>query len=98
MDLVKSLNRWNNRLVAALYRGTRGRIGIGRILLLTVRGRRSGTPRTVPLAFFDHEGSMLVVGSHYAENRTPVVPQPPGYRVCRGAARADSGACQRAHR
>lgn len=51
-----------------LYRHTNGRVGgrgMGRLplLLLTVPGRNSGTPRTVPVVYFDHDGRYLVVGT-----------------------------------
>ena len=51
-----------------LYRRTNGRAGgrgMGRLplLLLTVPGRRSGTPHTVPVAYLDHNGGYLVVGT-----------------------------------
>jgi hypothetical protein len=39
--------------------------GMGRLrlLLLTVPGRRNGTPRTVPVAHFDRDGGYLAVGT-----------------------------------
>jgi len=51
-----------------LYRRTNGRVGgrgMGRLplLLLTVPGRSSGTPHTVPVAYFDHNGDYIVVGT-----------------------------------
>ena len=51
-----------------LYRRTNGRFGgrgMGRLplLLLTVVGRNSGTPHTVPVAYFDHNGGYIVVGT-----------------------------------
>lgn len=51
-----------------LYRRTNGRVGgrgMGRLrlLLLTVPGRTSGTPHTVPIAYLDHNGDYLVVGT-----------------------------------
>jgi hypothetical protein len=51
-----------------LYQRTNGRVGrrgIGRLplLLLTVSGRKSGTPYTVPVAYFDHNGGYIVVGT-----------------------------------
>ena len=57
-----------------LYRGTNGRAGgrgIGRLplLLLTVPGRRSGTPHTVPVAYLDHNGDYLVVGTGMGGSR-----------------------------
>lgn len=57
-----------------LYRRTNGRVGgrgMGRLplLLLTVPGRKSGTPRTVPVAYFDHDGGYLVVGTGMGGSR-----------------------------
>ena len=51
-----------------LYRPTNGRVGgrgMGRLplLLLTVPGRKSGTPHTVPVAYFDHNGGYTVAGT-----------------------------------
>lgn len=51
-----------------LYRRTNGRVagrGMGRLplLLLTVPGRTSGTPHTVPVAYFDHNGDYIIVGT-----------------------------------
>jgi hypothetical protein len=60
-----------------LYRRTNGRVGgrgMGRLplLLLTVPGRRSGTPRTVPVAYLDHDGGYLVVATGMGgSRRTP---------------------------
>jgi deazaflavin-dependent oxidoreductase (nitroreductase family) len=51
-----------------LYRRTNGRAGgrgMGRLplLLLTVSGRKTGRPHTVPVAYVDHNGGYLVVGT-----------------------------------
>jgi deazaflavin-dependent oxidoreductase (nitroreductase family) len=51
-----------------LYRRTSGRVGgrgMGRLplLLLTVPGRHSGRPHTVPVAYLDHNEGYLVVGT-----------------------------------
>ena len=51
-----------------LYRRTNGRAGgrgMGRLplLLLTVPGRSSGMPHTVPVAYIGHNGGYLVVGT-----------------------------------
>src|SRR6266540_2378811 len=60
-----------------VYRRTNGRVGgrgLGRLplLLLTVPGRKSGRPHTVPIAFFDHNGGYLVVGTGMGgSKRTP---------------------------
>src|SRR6266487_3920681 len=61
-----------------LYRRTNGRVGgrgMGRLplLLLTVPGRHSGTPHTVPVAYFDHNGGYLLVGTGMGGTRA--VPQ-----------------------
>jgi deazaflavin-dependent oxidoreductase (nitroreductase family) len=42
------------------------------LLLLTVPGRSSGTPHTVPVAYFDHNGDYIVVGTGMGgSKRTP---------------------------
>jgi len=51
-----------------LYRRTKGRVGgrgMGRLplLLLTVPGRKTGTPHTVPVVYFDLESEYIVVGT-----------------------------------
>jgi deazaflavin-dependent oxidoreductase (nitroreductase family) len=61
-----------------LYQRTNGRVGgrgMGRLplLLLTVPGRRSGTPHTVPVAYLDHNGGYLLVGTGMGGSRA--VPQ-----------------------
>ncbi len=60
-----------------LYRRTNGRVGgrgIGRLpLLLTVPGRNSGRPQTVPVAYFDHDGNYLIVGTGMGGSRA--IPQ-----------------------
>lgn len=66
-SLIKTLMRGGNRAHVALYRRTGGRRfntvkGLP-VALLTVNGRKTGTPHTTPMAYFDHEGGWLVVGS-----------------------------------
>jgi len=63
------LTRWFTRLNAFLIRISRGRVG-GRlgtqsILLLHTTGRRSGQPRSTPVAYFEREGKYLLVGSNW---------------------------------
>jgi deazaflavin-dependent oxidoreductase (nitroreductase family) len=59
-----------------VYRLTNGRVGgrgMGRLpllLLLTVPGRHSGTLRTVPVAYLDHDGGYLVVGTGMGGSRS----------------------------
>jgi deazaflavin-dependent oxidoreductase (nitroreductase family) len=60
---------------AALYRATGGRIGFaaGHItnLLLTTTGRKSGTSRTVPLAFLADGDRYVIVASNGGSDRHP---------------------------
>lgn len=75
---MNPLVRKATRLYAAAnvwaYRQTNGRVG-GRgmgdlpVLLLTVPGRRSGIPRTVPIVYIDHDGALLVVGTGMGGSR-----------------------------
>jgi deazaflavin-dependent oxidoreductase (nitroreductase family) len=43
------------------------------LLLLTTAGRKSGTPRTVPVAYFDTDAGYVIVGTGFGGSR--VVPQ-----------------------
>lgn len=65
------LQRWGmrtgNRLMIPLYRRSGGQVhktmrGLP-VLLLMVPGRRSGIPRTTPVVYLEHDGTLLVVGS-----------------------------------
>jgi len=66
-SVAQTMTRVTMRVAVWLYRSTNGLIGgsIGRlgVLLLTVPGRTTGRPHTVPVGFFEHEGGYLVVGS-----------------------------------
>lgn len=74
------LPRYLRYIVAAdkaLHRATRGRFGLLAIaglpqLFLTVRGRKSGIPRTTPLLCVPHEGRFLVAGSNWGAPQLPV--------------------------
>ena len=71
------------RLNVWLYRRTDGRAG-GRgrgglpVLLLTVPGRRTGVPHTVPVVYFEHDGQHVVVGTGMGGSKadSAVVSQP----------------------
>ena len=56
-----------NKFASRLYQKSNGKVlGSVRgcpVLVLTVPGRKSGQPRTTPVAYFEHEGSYVVVGS-----------------------------------
>lgn len=76
MSALDKVMKVANPVASALYRASGGRIGGAvrgtPVLLLTVAGRRSGTPHTVPVGFFEHDGGLLVVGSY---NGSDVEPQ-----------------------
>jgi len=63
------------RIHRAVYRATRGRVGARLagldMLLLTTTGRRSGQPRTQPLACFRDGDAWLVVASNGGQDRHP---------------------------
>jgi deazaflavin-dependent oxidoreductase (nitroreductase family) len=74
-----TLRRWMrraNHLAVALYRASGGRVGGSAkgvpVLLLTVAGRRSGIPRTVPVGYVHHGGEYVVAGT---AGGSPVEPQ-----------------------
>lgn len=60
-----------------VYRLTRGWLGHAvpgmpvRMLLLTTRGRRSGSERTIPLMYFRIDGQLAVAGTNNAADRDP---------------------------
>jgi deazaflavin-dependent oxidoreductase (nitroreductase family) len=57
-----------------IYEASDGRLGSHLrlpMLLLTVTGRKSGEPRTTPLAYFEDQGSYVVVGSDGGARRDP---------------------------
>ncbi|MFT4571236.1 MAG: deazaflavin-dependent oxidoreductase (nitroreductase family) [Hyphomicrobiaceae bacterium] len=63
------------RLHTPLYRVTGGLIGHHMAgvtnLLLTTKGRRSGEPRTVALAYLDDGGHWILIGSHGGNDKHP---------------------------
>ncbi len=63
------------RAHCAIYRGTRGLIG-GRLLgiqmlLLTTQGRKTGRARTLPLAYVEDKGELVIVASNGGSHRAP---------------------------
>lgn len=63
------------RAHCAIYRGTRGLIG-GRLLgiqmlLLTTKGRKTGRARTLPLAYVEYRGELVIVGSNGGSPKPP---------------------------
>lgn len=65
--MLKVVGRAMTAFFVWLYRSSNGRVGGTAkglpILLLTVPGRRTGTPRTVAVVYFEHAGGYLVTGS-----------------------------------
>jgi deazaflavin-dependent oxidoreductase (nitroreductase family) len=64
--------KWFMTFNAFLIRISRGRIGsrLGTqtILLLETVGRKTGQPRTIPIAYFFHEGKYLIVASNWGKD------------------------------
>ena len=63
----RKLFRTANRLLVALYRRSGGKIGGSAkgipVLLITAPGRRTGIPHTVPVVYFEQDGTYIVTGS-----------------------------------
>ena len=63
------------RAHCAVYRGTKGLVGgnlLGiHMLLLTTRGRKTGKPRTLPLAYVEYNGEYIVVASNGGSEKPP---------------------------
>jgi deazaflavin-dependent oxidoreductase (nitroreductase family) len=73
--VMKRAMRAGNALAVYLYRRSNGRIGGSvrgsTVLLLTVPGRTSGIPHTIPVSYFERDGSYVVVGSGGGSKRDP---------------------------
>jgi deazaflavin-dependent oxidoreductase (nitroreductase family) len=85
---VRRLMRAGNSLAVFLYRRSNGRIGgTARggtpVLLLTVPGRKTGTPHTTPVSYFEDQGGYVVTGTAGGTNQDPQ-----WFRNLRAASRA----------
>jgi deazaflavin-dependent oxidoreductase (nitroreductase family) len=64
-----------SRLDPKLMKVTRGRVNLGGgvipTVLLTVRGRRSGTERTVPLVYFTEGDDVILMASSFGRPKLP---------------------------
>ena len=64
---MKRAMRAANKMATSLYRRSNGRIGGTAkgtpVFLLTVAGRKTGTPFTVPVSYFKHGDDYVVMGS-----------------------------------
>ena len=65
---------WLDRLIHRLTRGRLTLLSVAGLpeLFLTVRGRRSGEPRTTPLLCVPHDGAFLVAGSNWGAPTLPI--------------------------
>lgn len=66
-EFARAAARFANSAHNRLYRSSKGRVG-GRVkgmpvLLITVAGRKSGTPHTVPCVYLEDAGTWIVSGS-----------------------------------
>jgi deazaflavin-dependent oxidoreductase (nitroreductase family) len=65
--ILKTLMASGNKVASRLYMRSNGRIGGSArgvpVLVLTVPGRKTGKPRSVPVAYFDHDGGYLVAAT-----------------------------------
>jgi deazaflavin-dependent oxidoreductase (nitroreductase family) len=66
---------WFTRAHCSVYRGTRGLVGgklLGiQMLLLTTKGRKTGLPRTLPLAYVEHDDQFIIVASNGGSEKPP---------------------------
>jgi deazaflavin-dependent oxidoreductase (nitroreductase family) len=66
-SIGKKVMAAGNRALSWVYRRTSGRVGGSvkglPVLLLTVPGRKTGKPRSVPVAYFEHDDGYLVAAS-----------------------------------
>jgi deazaflavin-dependent oxidoreductase (nitroreductase family) len=71
-DLLIRLFTDFNAFLIRISRGRiGGRLGTQSILILHTIGRRSGVPRTTPIAYFILEGKYLLVASNWGRTRHP---------------------------
>lgn len=73
MDTMKNIFiKWFMAINAFLIRISRGRVGtqLGtqQILILSTVGRKSGQIRSIPIAYFFHEGKYLIVESNWGKD------------------------------
>ena len=68
-----TLIKWFMALNTTLLRLSRGKIGnkLGKqtVLILHTVGRKSGQDHAIPIAYFDYQGSFLIVASNWGKER-----------------------------
>jgi len=74
-SVAKSVMATGNKVASWLYIRSDGRVGGSArgvpVLVLTVPGRMSGKPRTVPVAYFDHNDGYLVAATAGGSKNNP---------------------------
>ncbi len=68
-----TFRKWFTDVNAFVIRITHGklgsRLGTQSILILHTTGRRSGQPRSTPVAYFDYQGKYLLVASNWGRDQ-----------------------------
>jgi deazaflavin-dependent oxidoreductase (nitroreductase family) len=74
-SVAKTMMATGNKVASWLYVRTNGRMGGSArgvpVLVLTVPGRKSGKPRTVPVAYFEHDNGYLVAATAGGSKSNP---------------------------
>ncbi len=61
-----------NSLILRISRGRIGsKLGTQTVLILHTIGRKSGQDRAIPIAYFDYQGSYLIVATNWGKDQQP---------------------------
>ncbi len=75
-SMANTMWKMGNSVAVSLYRMTGGKlggsVGGGKVMLLTVPGRKTGIERTAPVSYVEHDSGYVVAGSNGGR---PVDPQ-----------------------
>lgn len=75
-SMANTMWKMGNSVAVSLYRMTGGKlggsVGGGKVMLLTVPGRKTGIERIVPVSYVEHDSGYVVAGSNGGR---PVDPQ-----------------------
>jgi len=67
--LIRLFTAFNGFLIRISNGRVGSRLGTQTILLLQTAGRKSGRTHTLPVAYFNHQGNYLLVGSNWGRDR-----------------------------
>jgi deazaflavin-dependent oxidoreductase (nitroreductase family) len=74
MPDTQTINAFNTSIIDE-FRANQGKVGGqfegANLLLLTTTGAKSGQPRTSPLAYFDIDGKLIIIGSFAGAPKDP---------------------------